>query len=112
MTSAFMGGVRRAGRRGAERRLTALIAAAWFSGAAALLLVFRLVTPQAIVGLETAELLGLLGLLVLPVVAVWAHRECCINRAGTSNQHMKGAGPVAAHARAEMAPELELRKAA
>lgn len=42
---------------------------------AALLLVFNLVTPQAIVGLQTTELVGLLALLVLPAAGFAALRR-------------------------------------
>lgn len=53
------------------RRLAAIVCAA-ASILAGFLLVFRLITPASVHELRTHELLTLLGLLVLPVIAIWA----------------------------------------
>lgn len=42
---------------------------------AAVMLVFKLVTPQAIAALGTPELVGLLMLLAMPMAGVWARRR-------------------------------------
>ncbi|MCC6320734.1 MAG: hypothetical protein IT438_04775 [Phycisphaerales bacterium] len=56
------------------RRAGMLISAALSVGAA-VMLVFKLVTPQAIAALGTPELVGLLMLLAMPMAGVWARRR-------------------------------------
>jgi hypothetical protein len=53
-------------------RLLAGSLAAGLSLAAGFVLVFRLATPATAAGLPTVDLLGLVGLLVLPPLAAWA----------------------------------------
>lgn len=53
-------------------KVAGLVGSGAVSCGAALVLLFKLVTPQAIGGLGTPELLGVLSLLVMPVAALWA----------------------------------------
>lgn len=62
-------------------RAWGMVSAGAVSAGAALLLGFKLITPDTIGSLATAELLGLLALLVLPVGAACAVRHVRTERA-------------------------------
>ncbi|MFN7021874.1 MAG: hypothetical protein ACK4WH_11175 [Phycisphaerales bacterium] len=64
-------------------KVIGLAACSLLSAGAGLLLVFKLVTPQAISALTTVELAGLLLLLALPAAVIWA----CRRSAAEANQH-------------------------
>lgn len=64
-------------------KVVGLAACSLLSAGAGLLLVFKLVTPQAISALATVELAGLLLLLALPAAVVWA----CRRSAAEASQH-------------------------
>ena len=54
-------------------RFVCVVACAAVSTLAGCALLFRLVTPESVGQLRTMELLGLLGLVVLPWVSLWAY---------------------------------------
>ena len=54
-------------------RFVSVVACAAVSTLAGCALLFRLVTPESVGQLRTMELLGLLGLVVLPWVSLWAY---------------------------------------
>ena len=63
------------------------------STGAGLLLVFTLVTPQAIAGLGTAELVGLLALLAMPALGAWAYGRHAAEWVREENARAMAAAP-------------------